>query len=31
MAIFTAISNKTQSAVAMKRVLDYVMQEHKTM
>ena len=31
MSIFTAISNKTQSAVAMKRVLDYVMQEHKTM
>lgn len=31
MAIFTAISNKTQSAVVMKRVLDYVMQEHKTM
>lgn len=31
MAIFTAISNKTQSAVAMKRILDYVMQEHKTM
>lgn len=31
MAIFTAISNKTQSAVAMKRVLDYVMQDCKTM
>lgn len=31
MAIFTAISNKTQSAVAMKRVLDYVMQDYKTM
>ena len=31
MAIFTAISNKTQSAVTMKRVLDYVMQNYKTM
>ena len=31
MAIFTAISNKTQSAVAMKRVLDYVTQDYKTM
>lgn len=30
MAIFTAISNKTQSAVAMKRVLDYVTQDYKT-
>ncbi|MCH5297810.1 MAG: relaxase/mobilization nuclease domain-containing protein [Ruminococcus sp.] len=31
MAIFTAISNKVQSAVAMKRVLDYVTQDYKTM
>ena len=31
MAIFTAIPNKTQSAVAMKRVLDYVTQDYKTM
>lgn len=31
MAILTAISNKTQSAVAMKRVLGYVMQDYKTM
>ncbi|MCH5297905.1 MAG: hypothetical protein J1E85_09575 [Ruminococcus sp.] len=31
MTIFTAISNITQSAVAMKRVLDYVTQDYKTM
>lgn len=30
MAIFTAISEKTQTAIAMKRVLDYVMQDKKT-
>ena len=30
MATFTAISEKTQSATAMKRVLDYVMQDKKT-
>lgn len=30
MAIFTAISEKTQTATAMKRVLDYVMQDKKT-
>ena len=31
MATFTAISEKTQTAIAMKRVLDYVMQDKKTM
>lgn len=31
MATFTAISEKTQTATAMKRVLDYVMQDKKTM
>ena len=31
MATFTAIPEKTQSAVAMKRVIDYVMQDKKTM
>ena len=31
MATFTAIPEKTQSAKAMKRVLDYVMQEKKTL
>lgn len=30
MAIFTAIPEKTQTATAMKRVLDYVMQDKKT-
>lgn len=30
MATFTAISNKTQNRTAMKRVLDYVMQDYKT-
>lgn len=30
MATFTAISEKTQTATAMKRVLDYVMQDKKT-
>ena len=30
MATFTAISEKTQTAIAMKRVLDYVMQDKKT-
>ncbi len=30
MATFTAISNKTQSRTAMKKVLDYVMQDYKT-
>lgn len=30
MAIFTAISEKTQTATAMRRVLDYVMQDKKT-
>lgn len=30
MATFTAISEKTQAATAMKRVLDYVMQDKKT-
>lgn len=30
MAIFTAISENTQTATAMKRVLDYVMQDKKT-
>lgn len=31
MATFTAISEKTQTATAMKRVLDYVMQDKKTL
>lgn len=31
MATFTAIPEKTQSATAMKRVLDYVMQDKKTL
>lgn len=31
MATFTAIPEKTQNATAMKRVLDYVMQDKKTM
>lgn len=31
MATFTAISEKTQNATAMKRVLDYVMQDKKTL
>ena len=30
MATFTAIPEKTQTATAMKRVLDYVMQDKKT-
>ena len=30
MATFTAISNKTQSRTAMRKVLDYVMQDYKT-
>lgn len=30
MATFTAISNKTQSRKAMKKVLDYIMQDYKT-
>lgn len=30
MATFVAISEKTQTATAMKRVLDYVMQDKKT-
>lgn len=30
MATFTAISNKTQNRTAMKKVLDYVMQDYKT-
>jgi len=30
MATFTAISNKTQNRTAMRRVLDYVMQNYKT-
>ena len=30
MATFTAIPEKTQTAMAMKRVLDYVMQDKKT-
>ena len=30
MAIFTAIPEKTQTAAAMKRVLNYVMQDKKT-
>lgn len=31
MATFVAISEKTQTAMAMKRVLDYVMQDKKIM
>lgn len=31
MATFTAIPEKTQTATAMKRVLDYVMQDKKTL
>lgn len=31
MATFTAIPEKTQSATAMKRVIDYVMQDKKTL
>ena len=31
MATFVAISEKTQTATAMKRVLDYVMLDKKTM
>ena len=31
MATFVAIPEKTQTATAMKRVLDYVMQDKKTM
>ena len=31
MATFTAIPEKTQSAIAMKRVIDYVMQDKKTL
>lgn len=31
MATFTAIPEKTQNATAMKRVLDYVMQDKKTL
>lgn len=30
MATFTAISEKTQTATALRRVLDYVMQDKKT-
>ena len=30
MATFTAISNKTQNRTAMRKVLDYVMQDYKT-
>ena len=30
MAIFTAIPEKTQTAAAMKRVINYVMQDKKT-
>lgn len=30
MATFTAISNKTQSKTAMRKILDYVMQDYKT-
>jgi len=30
MATFTAVSNKTQNRTAMRKVLDYVMQDYKT-